>query len=205
MQLFYRRAEWRVKTAEKKIYLSFDDGPHPEITNWVLDVLKEYNGKATFFCVGENVRKHSEVYKRILNENHSVGNHTYNHVYGWRTDTKNYVSNVERCAEIMNLSSIIHLPSSITHPLFRPPYGKMKPSQYSILNTQYSIVMWDVLSGDFDNKITKEKCLQNCVDYSREGTIIVFHDSQKAKANLEFALPKFLKHFSEIGFSFEKL
>jgi len=193
MQLFYRKALWRVKTQEKKIYLTFDDGPQPAITDWVLDILKEHNAKATFFCVGENVRKHNDVYKRILAEGHSVGNHTYNHLYGWRTDTKRYIENTKKCAELVDSK------------LFRPPYGRMKPSQYSKLKQHYSIVMWDVLSGDFDQKITKEKCLKNVLDYSREGSIVLFHDSIKAKANMEFALPIFLKQFSEKGFVFEKL
>lgn len=193
MLLFYRKALWRVKNSGKKIYLTFDDGPHPEITNRVLDILKEYKAKATFFCVGENVRKCPDVYNRMLAEGHSTGNHTYNHASGWRTKTARYIENIKKCAELVDSK------------LFRPPYGRMKPSQYSIINKQYSIVMWDVLSGDFDQKITKEKCLKNVLDYSREGSIVLFHDSIKAKANMQFALPIFLKQFSEKGFVFEKL
>lgn len=173
--------------------MTFDDGPQPGITEWVLDVLKGHNASATFFCVGENVRKNKGIYERILHEGHSTGNHTYNHLYGWRTDTARYIDNTTKCAELVHSK------------LFRPPYGKMKPSQYSMLNAQYSIVMWDVLSGDFDNTITKEKCLQNCSRHSREGSIVVFHDSVKAQKNLEYVLPRFLDIFSGKGFAFEKL
>jgi peptidoglycan/xylan/chitin deacetylase (PgdA/CDA1 family) len=184
---------WRKDPSLKKLYLTFDDGPVPEITPWVLDLLKEENIKATFFCVGDNVQKNPEMYQRILNEGHCVGNHTYNHMNGWDFPTKEYLQNIEQCAELVNSS------------LFRPPYGKLKPSQVSNLTSQYSIIMWDVLSGDYDKNTSPEKCLKNVKDHFRNGSIIVFHDSQKAKENLMFALPQFIKHAKKEGFEFDVL
>jgi peptidoglycan-N-acetylglucosamine deacetylase len=196
-----------------EIYLTFDDGPIPEITPWVLSTLKKYKAKATFFCVGANIKKHPHILQQIIAEGHSIGNHSFNHLNGWKTKTKKYIENIEMCAqEIVNgvnnhqLSSLLHTPL-----LFRPPYGKMKQSQYSHLigsgplNTQYSIIMWDVLSGDFDQKISEEKCLKNVLTKTREGSIVVFHDSIKAKKNLVYVLPKFLEYFSEKGFAFSCL
>lgn len=190
---WYSNGKWRIATDEKIIYLTFDDGPHSEITPWVLDILKQFNAKATFFCVGENVEKHPEVYQRIISENHSVGNHTYNHVNGWKTKNEIYFDNVKKCSELVNSK------------LFRPPYGKITPSQYSHLTSHYSLIMWDVLSRDFDRNTSKEKCLKNVVKYSREGSIVLFHDSEKAKKNIYYTLPKFLEHFSKNGFSFKAI
>lgn len=183
-----------------RIFLTFDDGPIPEVTPWVLETLKKYNAKATFFCIGNNIEKHPEIFKQIISEGHSIGNHTYNHVNGWKTRTKEYLENVERCKTSMGN---FHLPSSLLHlPLFRPPYGRMKLSQYSYLTSQYSVIMWDVLSGDYDQTISEEKCLKNVLSKTREGSIVVFHDSLKAKKNLYYALPKFLEHFSGEKFVF---
>jgi peptidoglycan/xylan/chitin deacetylase (PgdA/CDA1 family) len=189
----YPKAIWRKEPTEKKLYLTFDDGPIPEITTWVLDVLKQYNVKATFFCVGNNVEKHPAIFQRIVDEEHSVGNHTYNHLNGWKTHSPLYLKNVNKCKEVVNSR------------LFRPPYGKMKKTQFNILRRYYSIVLWDVLSGDYDKKTSPEKCLKNVVEKYRNGSIIVFHDNVKAWTNLQFALPKFIEHALKEGYRFESL
>jgi peptidoglycan/xylan/chitin deacetylase (PgdA/CDA1 family) len=175
---------------QNKIYLTFDDGPVPVITPWVLDVLKTENVKATFFCVGENVKKNPEIYQRILDENHVVGNHTYNHLNGWYMHSNKYIENVQKCAEV------------VTSNLFRPPYGRLKKSQIKNLKSRYSIIMWDVLAGDYDKKTSPEKCLDNVISNIRNGSIVVFHDSPKAHKNLEYALPRFIKEAKEKGFEF---
>ena len=203
MRKMYSSAVWRIPTTEKKIFLSFDDGPVTEITPWVLSTLKKYNAKATFFCVGENMEKHPEIFRQIISEEHAFGNHTYSHLNGWKTKTERYIENIEKCKYIM--ANILQ-PSTTNHqPLFRPPYGRMKQSQSSKLKALYSIIMWDVLSGDFDKNTSEEKCLQNVLTKTREGSVVVFHDSIKAKKNLFYALPEFLKHFSQKGFGFEAL
>ncbi len=199
----YRECLWKVPTTEKKLYLTFDDGPLPEITPFVLDELKKWNAKATFFCIGKNIEAHPELFKRTLAEGHRIGNHTYNHLNGWNTGDKEYFENVERCDTVLrNLipNSEFHIPS-----LFRPPYGKMKPSQYITLKTDYKLVMWDVLSFDFDLSMTEEKVLDNVLKNAEAGSIIVMHDSLKAKPKVEYALPKLLEHFTAKGFMFEAL
>ncbi len=175
---------------QKKIYLTFDDGPIPVITPWVLDLLKDENIKATFFCVGENAKEYPEIYQRILDEQHAVGNHTYNHLNGWNMHSNKYLENIEKCAEFVHSN------------LFRPPYGRIKKSQISKLKSHYSIIMWDVLTGDYDRKTSPEKCLENAIKNTRNGSIIVFHDSVKAYKNLRFALPQFIAHAKEKGFEF---
>ncbi|HEY6159692.1 MAG TPA: polysaccharide deacetylase family protein [Bacteroidia bacterium] len=193
MQFFLRKALWKMRTEEKKIWLTFDDGPIPGVTPWVLDVLDEYDAKATFFCVGENVVKHEKIFHSIIEKGHAVANHSYHHLNGWRTSNEIYFEDVERCNGLLRSK------------LFRPPYGKLRPSQYMNLGEKYSIVMWDVLTGDFDTKITREKCLENALQYSRPGSIVLFHDSLKARERMQYALPKFLEHFKKDGFSFERL
>ena len=211
MRKFYSSAIWRIPTKEKKIFLTFDDGPIPELTPWVLSLLKEYKAKATFFCVGANIEKHPDIFRQIISDGHSIGNHTYDHLNGWRTKTPNYLQNIESCGKSLQFAvSGLQLNSQKLKTenrklMFRPPYGKMKRSQFSILNSQFSIVMWDVLSGDFDQTISEEKCLKNVLTKTREGSIVVFHDSIKAKKNLFYTLPKFLEHFSKKGFAFECL
>jgi len=193
---------WKINTNKKEIYLTFDDGPIPKITPWVLTVLEKYNAKATFFCVGENIKKHPEIFQNIVKKRHSIGNHTYNHLQGWKTNTKKYVNNVEKTNEI--IKSKIKNPSNSK--LFRPPHGKLKPSQTKfLLQNEYKIIMWDVLSADFDSTITGKKCVKNVINTASEGSIIVFHDSEKAFPNLKYALPKVLEYFAKKGYCFKAL
>ena len=200
LQWFYPSLLWHKSREEKSIYLTFDDGPIPVVTPFVLNSLKTFNAKATFFCIGDNVTKHPEIYQQILADGHSVGNHTHNHLKGWDTNNEVYLDNVARCAELVKSN------------LFRPPYGRAKKSQFSSLskgvppdNTQYSTIMWDVLSGDFDSGISREKCLENVISHTKNGSIIVFHDSLKAFPHLEYALPMALEHFTARGFRFLSL
>lgn len=199
----YNKAIWQIPTDEKIIYLTFDDGPTPEVTSWVMDTLRKYKAKATFFCVGSNVSKYPDIFRQIVSEKHSIGNHTFNHLNGWKTKTKEYLDNVERCDSLIQ-QQIPGTEYQVSK-IFRPPYGRMRQSQYSGLNTKYSLIMWDVLSGDFDKKISQEKCFHNVITKTRKGSIVVFHDSIKAMDNLSYTLPKFLKHFNEQGFYFRSL
>ncbi|MEO8234856.1 MAG: polysaccharide deacetylase family protein [Flavobacterium sp.] len=186
---------WAIPNKENKIHLTFDDGPTPEITQWVLKILKENNIKATFFLIGNNIEKHPEIFNKVVNEGHSIGNHTFNHKNGWKTTTPDYIQNVELCQnQLLNLKSRI----------FRPPYGKIKPSQSKKLRELgYKIIMWDILTADFDGKIPKEKCLENATQKVTSGSVIVFHDSVKAFANLEYTLPKAIQILKEKGFVFD--
>lgn len=193
IQNLFPNFTWRIPTAEKVLYLTFDDGPIPEVTPWVLDRLNDFQAKATFFCVGENISKHPEVFDSVVEAGHAVGNHTYNHLNGWVTDNIPYYHNVRHCANQTN---------SV---LFRPPYGRLKPKQAQFLLRHYRIVMWEILSGDFDPNVSAEQCAANVIKNARPGSIIVFHDSMKAKEKLEYALPKVLEHFTEQGYRFEKL
>lgn len=183
---------WSINTKEKTIYLTFDDGPHTAATNFVLDELRKYNAKATFFCIGKNVTANPTLYDQIIKEGHSVGNHTYNHLNGWQTETNKYLSDIEKAAFVINSD------------LFRPPYGKIRSSQVMKLS-KYKIVMWDVLSGDFDEQLSNEKCLSNVLKNIVRGSVIVFHDSEKAFEKLTFVLPKVLEYCSSVGFKFDRI
>ena len=189
---------WEIPNSDKKIYLTFDDGPIPEVTEWVLNILKSKDIKATFFCIGDNMKKHPEVYKRILAEGHQTGNHTFNHLNGWNTETNYYIENFKLC-------ETEHLKLNTEHSfLFRPPYGKIKPSQSkTIRQFGYKIIMWDVLSYDFDSTVSEEKCLENVISNTEQGSIIVFHDSVKAEKNLKYALPKAIQVLKDKGFIFD--
>jgi len=193
IQNLFPNFTWRIPTQDKELFLTFDDGPIPEVTPWVLDQLRAFQAKATFFCVGDNIRKHQEVFQQVKEEGHSVGNHTFNHLNGWASDNIPYFHNVRHAATLTDSD------------LFRPPYGRLKPKQAQFLQRHYRIVMWDVLSGDFDPNISEEQCLNNVVNNASEGSIIVFHDSLKAKEKLEYVLPRALKHFSEQGYTFQSL
>ena len=191
---------WTIANDKKKVFLTFDDGPTTEITEWVLAQLKKYNFKATFFCIGNNIEKHPDLFNQLITEGHAIGNHTFNHVKGWNTPNKTYLKEVEKCEEMIEHYSINQNLSK----LFRPPYGKIKPLQSRKLRKLgYKIIMWDVLSADYKRTITKEKCLENVVKNVESGSIIVFHDSIKAFPNLEFVLPKTLQFLSENGYQCE--
>jgi peptidoglycan-N-acetylglucosamine deacetylase len=187
---------WRVSTDKKEIYLSFDDGPVPEATPWVLDILSQYNAKATFFMVGENIKKHRTLYEDVLSAEHSVGNHTHNHLNGWKTTTIKFIDNVNACEE----SGLAN-----TAGYFRPPYGRLKMSQYKKIKNAYKIVMWDVLSGDFSSSLSAEDCLRKSIQKTERGSIIVFHDSVKAIRKLKYILPRYLDHFAALNFTFKAL
>lgn len=201
LKAVYGDCLWKVNTTEKLLYLTFDDGPVPEVTPFVLEELRKWNAKATFFCIGKNVEANPDIFQRILTEGHRIGNHTHNHFNGWNTRDDLYFENVEKCKTV--LIDSVGVPE--TEMLFRPPYGKLKPSQYRKLKLEYKIVMWDVLSFDFDLNMDKELVMKSVLKHSEEGSIIVFHDSLKAKPKVEFALPKMLEHFTAKGFKFEKL
>lgn len=193
---------WDIPNTEKKVYLTFDDGPIPEVTEWVLDQLNQFNAKATFFCIGDNIQKHPEIFQKIIDDHHSIGNHTFNHLKGWQTSLEEYIENTEKCAEVIaNFNT-----KTPNTRLFRPPYGKIKPSQAKVLrHSGYKIIMWDVISMDFDATVNPEKCLENVVNNIESGSIIVFHDSVKAWQNLQYVLPKTLEFLKKKGFVCEKL
>ncbi|WP_443634103.1 polysaccharide deacetylase family protein [Candidatus Marifrigoribacter sp. Uisw_064] len=185
------------------VYITFDDGPIPEVTPWVLDTLSRFKAKATFFCIGDNVQKHPLIYNRLLKEGHATGNHTFNHLNGWKTSTEDYSINCEKFEEILNL---VQDDKSSINTLFRPPYGKITSKQASILQKKgYSICMWDVLSADFDASISEEKCLQNVLKNIEPGSIIVFHDSLKAEKRLKYVLPKVLDYIYTNGLNSNKI
>lgn len=176
---------------QHQLYLTFDDGPHPVITPWVLQQLEQYNAKATFFCVGDNVRKYPAVAENIRQQGHSLGNHTFNHLKGWNTEDAEYLSNIRRCNDV--------LPTR----LFRPPYGRLGRNQARLIRDEgYTIVMWSLLSCDYDPALNPGQSLQKLIRHARPGSIIVFHDSEKARKNLEFILPRFLETMTGKGYTF---
>jgi peptidoglycan/xylan/chitin deacetylase (PgdA/CDA1 family) len=195
---------WDIPNNENSVYLTFDDGPTPEITQWTLLQLKKYNAKATFFCIGNNVEKHPEIFNSVIQQGHAIGNHTFNHLNGWKTETETYIKNAKQCEiRISNQQSEINNRKS---KLFRPPYGKIKSKQAKkLMELGYKIIMWDVLSADFDSSITREKCLNNVISNVQSGSIIVFHDSEKASSHLRYALPIVLAYFTNRGFTFEAI
>ncbi|MFT3949166.1 MAG: polysaccharide deacetylase family protein [Agriterribacter sp.] len=195
LKKMYSAATWGMPDREKVIYLTFDDGPHPEITPFVLGELKKFNAKATFFCIGNNVVKHRDTYTNIINDGHKIGNHTYNHLNGWKTDDKKYFKDIAEAGKYIDSD------------LFRPPYGRISKLQLKYLTESFhmKVIMWTVLSGDFDKKITPEACLKNVVLSTKSGSIIVFHDSEKAFKNMQYALPKTLAIFAEKGYRFDKI
>ena len=193
---------WRIPTTEKELFLTFDDGPVPGPTDFVLETLQKKNVKATFFCIGDNIGKHPEIFQEIVDQGHAIGNHTFNHLKGWNTSLEKYLDNVKQCEnEIANRNSKI---TNRNSKIFRPPYGQIKPKQIKALS-DYKIIMWDVLTIDYDKNISPESCLQNSIRVTRPGSIIVFHDSLKAERNMMHALPRFIEHFLQQGFSFKLL
>lgn len=197
---------WDIPSTSKTIYLTFDDGPTPEITNWVLNTLKKFNAKATFFCIGNNIEKHPNIFQNILNDGHAIGNHTNNHIKGWQNSAKAYLKNIEEAKKVISSqiqNSKIVNQKSLTKNLFRPPYGQITPKQgKKLIELGYKIIMWDVLSFDWDKDTNEENCLNNVIRKTTNGSIIVFHDSIKASKNMKYTLPKVLKHFSNQNYKF---
>lgn len=220
-KLLFPSLLWNVPVTKKTLYLTFDDGPVPEITPWVLSLLKEYNAKATFFCIGENVNKYPNIFDQVIAEGHRIGNHTYNHLYGWKYSTEEYVENVVLAEKIIQEhtnnftektgarpSKIQLKGNNLLYPkkLFRPPFGKITPGQIKqIKKLKYEIVMWEVISGDYDNSTRAEVCYKEVISQTKPGSIVVFHDSIKASANLKRILPQILEYYKTKGFVFEAL
>jgi peptidoglycan/xylan/chitin deacetylase (PgdA/CDA1 family) len=210
LKIIFNKRVWSFSTKEKNIYLTFDDGPTPEITDWTLNQLKDYNAKATFFCIGKNVEKHPEIFQKIIKEQHAVGNHTHNHLNGWKINKQDYFINFEKADFTLNNSidqySNPQKNSIQIAKLFRPPYGKISLKQSkNIRKKGYKIIMWDVLSADFDTTISNKECLKNVIKNLRNGSIVVFHDSIKASEKLKYVLPKVLEYYSAKGYSFKKI
>lgn len=202
-KFLFKNWVWRLSSKEKVLYLTFDDGPTPEITEWTLNELKKYKAKATFFCIGKNIGEHPEIFQKIIEENHAVGNHTNNHLNGWKTKTAAYLQNIEESEKYFEE---YETKRANDQKLFRPPYGRLSFSQSKkIRKMGYKIIMWDVLSADFDPKTSNEKCLENVIRNIENGSIIVFHDSIKASEKLKFVLPKVLEYYSYKGFDFKSI
>ncbi len=193
VKLFYPEVVWKMPSHENAVYLTFDDGPTPNVTPWVMAVLEKFNAKATFFLIGNNVEKHPEILVDLRAAGHSIGNHTHNHEKGWTTNNKAYVQSVAKTHTLLNT------------PLFRPPYGRIKKSQIALLKNQYKIIMWDVLSHDYNPRNSPQECVVNVLNNVEAGSIIVFHDSQKAWPNLQYCLPLVLAELKNRGFVFRAL
>ncbi|WP_460473992.1 polysaccharide deacetylase family protein [Emticicia fontis] len=202
MRALYPDFVWRKDKQEKNIYLTFDDGPIPEITEFVLETLAQFKAKATFFCIGDNIRKHPHIFKKVIADGHTIGNHTYNHLRGWATEDAVYLANVKQCdAEISNQIRW----DGKSKKLFRPPHGRVKRSQTRVLLPDYDIIMWDVLTADYDASLSPDTVLAKALKYTENGSIVLFHDSIKANKNMSFALPRFLEYFSEREFRFQTI
>jgi peptidoglycan/xylan/chitin deacetylase (PgdA/CDA1 family) len=193
LKRIYPSLVWDIPVKEKVIYLTFDDGPVPEITPFVLHELKKAGAKATFFCIGDNVRKHPEEFREVVGAGHSIGNHTYNHLNGWHTSDKKYLDNIALCKPYFRTN------------LLRPPYGRIRSSQIRALKKEYHIIMWDILTGDFDPKLSPEACYRKVIAKTRPGSIVVFHDSIKAFPRLKYVLPKALENWTAAGYRFEAI
>ncbi|GAB2973310.1 polysaccharide deacetylase family protein [Mucilaginibacter puniceus] len=196
LKMLYPQLTWDMPAGNRCIYLTFDDGPIPIVTPWVLNILQQYHAKATFFCIGDNVNKYPDEFEQVKNAGHAIGNHTYNHLKGWDTDDKTYLQNFLLADEQLNTN------------LFRPPYGRIKRSQIKLLKQakpDLDIMMWDVLSGDFDINQQPEKCLKNVLKPTTDGSIVVFHDSIKAFGRLQYVLPRAMEYWSNQGYTFESL
>jgi len=192
--------QWHYKSSSKVIYLTFDDGPMLNSTDFILDCLRKYNAKATFFCIGENVEKHPELTQKIITEKHSIGNHTQHHLNGWKTDTKTYFNNCLWVEETLKPYT------NSDFKLFRPPYGKCTRKQRNLLLEKgYKLIMWSVLSADFDNSVSNEQCLKNIIKNTSNGSIVILHDSDKFIEKVKYVLPKVLEHFSRLGYEFKNV
>ncbi len=193
LQLFYPNYTWKVNTQEKVVYFTFDDGPHPEITPWVLSELAKYNAKATFFMVGANIEKYPETFEKVIQSGNAIGNHTFNHLNGWKTKDENYFDNINKCKEFIESN------------LFRPPYGRIKSKQAKHILNEFKVIMWDRLSRDYDINLNIDESLRSMKKLPSNGSIFVFHDSEKAFKNLKILLPELLNFYSLNGYQFEKL
>jgi peptidoglycan-N-acetylglucosamine deacetylase len=193
LKFFFKDLIWDIPNADKSVYITFDDGPTQEVTNWVLETLRSYDAKATFFCIGKNVKENLDMYQMILDEGHGVGNHTFSHLNGWKTESIEYIRDVAKAKEWINSN------------LFRPPYGKISYDQSKILKTQYNIVMWDILSGDFDPDLDIQNSINKMKTCTQSGSIITFHDSKKAEKNLKIMLPIMLQFWKEQGYRFKAI
>lgn len=194
---------WDIPTSEQVLYLTFDDGPTPEITDWTLKTLAAYNAKATFFCIGKNIEEHPDIFNKVISSGHSIGNHTQNHIKGWKTKAQPYVENV---AEAQKHIDVHYKTADTVGKLFRPPYGQISPKQgKQLIQLGYNIIMWDVVAYDWDKTITPETSLNRVTSKAKNGSIVVFHDSVKAQRNMQYALPKTLEYFSKRGYRFEPI
>ena len=191
---------WHFSPSSKVIYLTFDDGPMINTTKFILDCLREYNAKATFFCIGKNAEKYPELMQKIQQEQHAIGNHSQQHLNGWQTNTQNYIIDCLKAEETLKPYT------NNTTKLFRPPYGKCTlKQQKKLIAKGYKIIMWSVLGADFDKSISKEKCLKNIIENTSSGNIVTLHDSLKTKENIEYLLPKVLEHFNKLGYTFKRV
>ena len=197
LKKLFPQAIWNFDDNEKKIFLTFDDGPIPELTPWVLDTLKEFSARATFFYVGNNIKKHPELFKRASDEGHSIGNHTFNHLKGWRNSHEDYMANIALCEKV-----IVECGAGDPARLFRPPYGQLTFSLAKKISASYRIIMWDYLTGDFDQSLSPEKCHVETIKGTKCGSIVIYHENVKAEARIKYSLPKFLDHFSSLGYQF---
>jgi peptidoglycan/xylan/chitin deacetylase (PgdA/CDA1 family) len=204
IQRVFPKYLWSKSMDEEVIYLTFDDGPTPEITPWVLNLLEQYNAKATFFCIGKNLKQHPVLVRQIIEQQHKIGNHSFSHLKGWQTKSKNYINDILQAAEI--IQSTTNNTAINQKLLFRPPYGQITKTQANVLiDKGFTIVLWDILTGDFDPNLNPEKSLKKTLKNTKPGSIVVFHDSLKAKKNLQYILPNVLKHWSQQGYQFKTL
>lgn len=192
-QRFFKNVIWNFPLEKEGVFLTFDDGPMPGVTPWVLEQLRKYNAKATFFCLAKNVEMHPEIFEMIVNDGHAIGNHSYSHIKGWGTDTTQYVQD------------IIYANSFVNSNLYRPPYGRITPKQFKLLKSQYKIILWDVLSMDYSRRVSPKKVYRYVIGNAKPGSIIVFHDSLKAERNLRYALPRVLENLSSKGLTFKPI
>lgn len=193
LRFAYPEATWFRDRSEKRLFLTFDDGPVPDVTEEIILILKKYEVRATFFCVGENIERHPHIFKDLQSQGHRIGNHTHQHLNGWKTPDALYLENVQRCHELTQSN------------LFRPPYSKIRRSQLAALKKDYEIIMWDVISRDFSPNVSGDQCLRNVLKHSENGSIIVFHDHVKAWKNTQYALPRAIEHWLSAGYRFDVL